>query len=120
VKVAIHAFNNSANEHLLWDNLRVEAVKSTPFRRGDCNADGIVDLSDVMRGLFWQFLAVPEPPCENACDGNGDGSLGLTDAVYVLQWLYTKGPVPPAPGPFSCGIDSTPSNSPSCGSYTRC
>jgi len=33
----------------------------------------------------------------------------MTDAVKVLAWLYLSASAPPAPGPTTCGADTTPS-----------
>ena len=33
----------------------------------------------------------------------------MTDPIYTLGWLYMGGAEPPAPGPATCGPDTTPS-----------
>jgi hypothetical protein len=118
--VAIHIDDDSANEHVFWDNLTVEEVSLRPFRRGDCNADGRVDLSDAVKGLNWAFAGGAEPPCQGACDSNDDGKNDVSDAVKTLSWLFTGGTAPPAPGPTTCGDDPSAATSLSCGSYPTC
>jgi hypothetical protein len=80
------------------------------FRRGDCNANGMVEISDaadIISALFgrgpWQSL----PPCLDACDVNDDGRVDLADAYAILQYLFLQGREPPAPGPEMLGSDPT-------------
>lgn len=80
------------------------------FVRGDSNADGSVNLPDVV--FLLNYLFVPGanvPVCFDACDVNDNGSLNLLDAVVQLSALFTMGPPPPAPFP-DCGEDPTPDN----------
>ena len=76
---------------------------STPdFLRGDCNTDGMVDLSDSVQLLTLLFGGGAEIPCPNAADTNADGTLGLSDAIYSLLFLFQSGNEPSAPFPL-CG-----------------
>jgi hypothetical protein len=51
------------------------------FRRGDVDADGSLDLGDVMAALFYLFRGGREPSCRKAADMNYyDGALGVADA----------------------------------------
>jgi hypothetical protein len=118
IRLVISASTNSNNEHLFWDNIRVGPP--VPFRRGDCDASGEVDLADAVRALFWLFSSGVTPPCLDACDSSDDGKVNITDALFTLGWLFRGGPIPPAPGPFSCGFDGTPAASASCESYPGC
>jgi hypothetical protein len=77
-------------------------VDSAPFRRGDSNADGRLDISDGVFILLWRFSGGTEPPCLDAADSNGDGRNDLSDAVFVLNFLFTGGEAPPQPGPREC------------------
>jgi arylsulfatase A-like enzyme len=77
------------------------------FRRGDCNDDGELDVSDAVRGLLWLFGGAEAPGCIDACDSNDDGGLDVSDAVYLLSFLFTgSGEAPPPPFP-GCGLDPT-------------
>jgi hypothetical protein len=79
------------------------------FRRGDCNDDGAVDVSDAVCILNWLFLAGTAPGCLAVTNTNGDGGADLSDAVYLLGYLFLgrSPPVPPFPdcGPGLLAID---------------
>lgn len=66
------------------------------FVRGDCNSDGLVDLTDVVVGFEVTFLG-GGTLCQDACDVNDDGGLDLLDTIYLLNHVLSGGPVPPAP-----------------------
>jgi hypothetical protein len=70
-----------------------------PFIRGDANFDAILDVSDAIFSLAYQFLGGPAPVCQDAADSDDDGRYTLTDAVLVLQHLFLGGAPPPAPFP---------------------
>jgi hypothetical protein len=72
------------------------------FRRGDCNDDGTVDISDAQFALNWLFLGGPTPGCIAAANTNGDGEADISDPVYLLSFLFLGGVWPPAPFP-DCG-----------------
>jgi hypothetical protein len=74
------------------------------FRRGDCNSDGILNISDPISLLGYLFLGSETPSCIEACNGDDDGEVSLTDAVRVLGFLFTGGLPPAAPYP-DCGLD---------------
>ncbi|HLU49451.1 MAG TPA: dockerin type I repeat-containing protein [Planctomycetota bacterium] len=78
------------------------------YARGDCSADGSVDISDPVRLLNYLFVGSAVPSCLEACDGDASGVLNITDAVVVLEYLFLGGSEPPSPGP-TCGVDATPS-----------
>ncbi|MCA8960753.1 MAG: hypothetical protein KDC38_09580 [Planctomycetes bacterium] len=77
-----------------------------PFMRGDCNDDGLLDLSDVVTDLAYAFAGGTVPSCLDACDANDDGRIDVSDAVALLAWLFTPGTAP-LPPPSACGIDPT-------------
>lgn len=66
------------------------------LRRGDCNDDGRVDISDAICTLNWLFLGGAAPGCVAAVNANGDESTDLSDAVYVLNCLFLE-PTCPVP-----------------------
>jgi hypothetical protein len=80
----------------------------SPFRRGDSNADGRVDISDAVYTLNWLFLGGAVPPCLDAADVDDSGEIDITDGHGVNVFLFLGGSPPPAPGPFACGGDPTP------------
>jgi hypothetical protein len=81
----------------------------TSFVRGDCNADGVVTISDPVRLLLANFAGA-SVPCWSACDADGDGSTsGVTDAIHLLGYVFAGGspPAPPFPG---CGVSFSASD----------
>jgi hypothetical protein len=76
------------------------------FRRGDCNDDGKVDISDAVFNLSWRFLGGQSPSCVKSCDADDSEAIDITDAIYALTFLFLGGPAPPAPYP-GCGPDPT-------------
>ena len=70
---------------------------------GDCNQDGLNDMSDAICLLHHLFLGSPEElPCGSGnaggasnvslLDWNGDTDIDLTDGVQQLRWLFLDGP----------------------------
>ncbi|MCA8960078.1 MAG: dockerin type I repeat-containing protein [Planctomycetes bacterium] len=79
-----------------------------PFRRGDVNDDGAVDISDVIFLLASLFTADSAPlECDDAGDVNDDGMIDIGDAVTTLGALFGAGAAIPAPGSIDCGPDPT-------------
>ncbi len=74
------------------------------FNRGDGNADGTIDISDVIFIMNWATGSEPivEPSCLDAADANHDSTIDISDGIYVSNFLFIDGP-PPDP-PFR-GID---------------
>lgn len=86
----------------------LDCPQLTPrFRRGDCDANGSVNISDAIFTANHLFLDYPRWLCDDACDANDDGEVDLTDATYVLTYLFRGGAPPPAPGPETCGVDES-------------
>ncbi len=90
-----------------------------PFRRGDANADGGIDVSDAVTILGSLFLgSPPRLSCEKAADTNDTGDVNLTDAVYLLIYLFLGSAEPAAPFD-ACDWDPTP-DALSCDSFAPC
>jgi hypothetical protein len=77
--------------------------ETRPFRRGDSNSDGALDLSDAVSILRHLFLGGEEPSCLDAADVDDDERLDLSDPIRLLRFLFLSGE-PPAP-PRECGPD---------------
>jgi hypothetical protein len=93
--------------------------QSKPFRRGDADASGLVNITDAIFTLNHLFLGGPAPGCPDAADADDDGTLQITDGIFLLNGLFLGGPQPPAPGASDCGPD--PGNDDlQCGSYPPC
>jgi hypothetical protein len=79
-----------------------------PFKRGDTDGSGEVQLTDAISLLGFLFQGQDTPACLDAADGDDSGALDITDAVFVLGYLFLGTEAPPAPGPAECGPDPTP------------
>ena len=106
----------AAREHLESERRRSEPQE--PFVRGDSNADGQVDVSDVIYTLRYLFLGGDVPGCVKAADVDDNGTVNITDPISLLDVLYLGGSAPPAP--FGrCGADPT-EDALSCDTYGQC
>jgi N-acetylmuramoyl-L-alanine amidase len=76
-----------------------------PFRRGDADGGGTVDISDAILVLNWLFTGGNEPACGDAADADDGGGVDITDPLRVLGWLFSGAAEPPPPGPAACGLD---------------
>jgi hypothetical protein len=82
--------------------------RDPPFRRGDQDSSGRVDISDAISILNFLFLGSRAPACLDAADADDSGKLDITDPIRILNFLFLGGSAPPAPGPRDCGPDPTP------------
>jgi hypothetical protein len=99
------AFNqHGSTESDVWSLFSPEQPS---FRRGDANASGIVDLSDPLNNLEFQFLGTFQPACMDALDTDDSGLVDLSDPILNLTFLFLGGVDIPAPGPNDCGVDPT-------------
>lgn len=90
-----------------------------PFQRGNVNADDLLDITDPVANLDYQFLGSFEPPCLDACDFDDNGLIEITDPIASLHHQFLGGPAPPPPGEATCGSD--PTGDPlSCVSFPPC
>jgi hypothetical protein len=78
-----------------------------PFRRGDVDDSGVVDISDPINNLTFQFLGAFTPTCKDALDDDDSGVIDISDPIYSLTRQFLGGPPQPAPGPDACGVDPT-------------
>lgn len=87
---------------------REENPPPPTFIRGDCNSDGVVDFTDAIVNLMFQFTGEFTPNCINACDFDDNGKLEITEPLEIMSFLiYGQFTFYP-PGPFECGIDPSP------------
>jgi hypothetical protein len=94
---------SSANSMILLG--RPQPGITGPFRRGDTNGDGAIDVTDTVLILNRLFLGGDLIPCEKAADANDDGVINLTDPINMLNRLFLGGEPLPPPGPADCGDD---------------
>lgn len=64
---------------------------------GDCNADCVADIGDVVYLLNYLFRNGPAPSPVGIGDANCDGSVDIGDLVFLVSYLYTGGPAPGCP-----------------------
>jgi hypothetical protein len=92
---------------LLWGGTpgRIALLSPEPvfFRRGDCNGDGAVNITDAVGILLYLFRGAGSPPCLDGCDIDANGILGIDDAIFLLRYFFVPPSAPiPAPGPGEC------------------
>jgi len=80
------------------------APPDTPFVRGNCNGDDLVNIADGIWILNEMFQGGPAGTCAEACDANSDDSVDTADAIFVISYRLLSGPMPTAPFP-ECGIE---------------
>ncbi len=95
-------FTPNVMEELTFD------VAPATFIRGDADANGSIEITDVIFTLSHLFLGATAPVCPNSADVDDNGVVELTDAIVSLGYQYLGQAPPPAPGPFNCGPDTTP------------
>ncbi|MBD3380756.1 MAG: choice-of-anchor D domain-containing protein [candidate division Zixibacteria bacterium] len=64
------------------------------FLCGDCNNDGVTDVSDAVYIITYAFAGGPPPQPIEAGDTNCDGNIDVSDAVYVINYAFAGGPAP--------------------------
>lgn len=83
-------------------------LTNLPFRRGDANGDGWIDISDPISTLSAVYLNGTPLNCQDAADANDSGALDKDDAIFTLRWLFDgSGMLPPLPGTETLGSDLT-------------
>jgi hypothetical protein len=83
-------------------DIEITEPRGVAFRRGDCNANGEVDISDGRCILDWRFSGAATPGCVAATNTNGDAVADIADAIYLFSALFLGGPPPVEPFP-GCG-----------------
>ena len=104
------AWNRTARAEPDLDGDRVPDTcrsPATPFRRGDVDSSGGLEITDAVKVLLWLFLAGEPLSCEKAADADDDGLIHITDAVRILNHLFLGEGPPPPPHP-GCGSDTSP------------
>jgi hypothetical protein len=82
-------------------------VPSMPtFRRGDHDADGVIQINDALNNLNFLFLGEYQPTCMVAADTDDSGLVDVSDPIRSLTWQFLGGVEIPSPHP-GCGPDPT-------------
>ncbi len=80
-----------------------QRVPSAPFLRGDCDANGSINLTDAIFLLNYLFRNGATPPCRAACDVSASGRIDISSAIRVLLHSFDAAQPPEAPWP-SCDL----------------
>jgi hypothetical protein len=70
------------------------AVTVETFICGDTDAEGNVNVSDVVRLLGYVFESQTAPEPLESGDVNCDGSINVSDVVQLINYVFGDGPVP--------------------------
>ena len=70
------------------------AILTVLFMRGDVNADGVINVSDVVYLINYLFISGPAPVPLEAGDVNCDDHVNVSDVVYLINYLFISGPPP--------------------------
>ena len=63
--------------------------------RGDANADGTINISDITFLISSIFADGPAPTTTVAGDADGNGSVNIADITYLIARIFAGGPPPP-------------------------
>ena len=74
--------------------MRAGFVWASQVSVGDANADGIVDIGDVVYLVNYLYRAGSEPCPIEAGDVTCDGIVNVGDVVFLISYLYKGGPPP--------------------------
>jgi hypothetical protein len=77
--------------------VNLTVIDSTAFLCGDANADGAVNVGDVVFLVSFLYRDGDPPAPMEAGDVNLDGVVNVGDVVYLTAYLYRDGPPPCEP-----------------------
>jgi hypothetical protein len=69
-------------------------IGATFVQRGDANADGVVNIADVIYLVNYLFAGGLEPCPMEAGDANCDGVVNVADVIYLVSYLFAGGQPP--------------------------
>jgi hypothetical protein len=61
---------------------------------GDADANGVVDIDDIIYLINYVYLGGPEPVHWESGDVNCDGKIDMLDIVYLARYMFRGGPAP--------------------------
>jgi hypothetical protein len=62
------------------------------YQVGDANANGIINIADIVYLINYLFKTGPPPIPQEAGDVNADVSVNVADIVYLINFLFKGGP----------------------------
>ncbi|MGB8657797.1 MAG: C25 family cysteine peptidase [Candidatus Zixiibacteriota bacterium] len=71
-----------------------DSLSVTIFTRGDCTADQVVDVGDVLYLVNYLYSGGSAPYPLESGDANCDGMVQASDVVYLVNYLFRGGPAP--------------------------
>lgn len=85
-----------------WDNGKVHytekvlnlSIAAAPFKLGDLNGDGNLDVLDIVMLIDYVFAGGPAPSPLNLADVNHDCAADVLDVVYLVDAIFQGGPAP--------------------------
>ena len=69
-------------------------VHTAAFQHGDDDADGDLDVSDVIYEINFLFKGGPRPKPPEVGDVNCDNDHSVSDVIYKINFLFKGGPKP--------------------------
>jgi hypothetical protein len=73
-----------------YRNYNIDVCSETKFLRGDVNADGQVDITDLQTLYASLADSSVEIACNDAADVNDDGRIDISDRIAFVNW-YSNG-----------------------------
>jgi hypothetical protein len=64
---------------------------------GDCDGNGLVNVSDIVLLINYVFADGPPPYPEWAGDVDCNGTVNVSDVVYLINYVFGEGPEPCEP-----------------------
>lgn len=112
-KVGLTVDGRTLRPERITDGL-VFGEKRVPFRRGDVNGDGRINVSDAAACARYLFVGQGSVfRCEEIYDADADGRLDISDPIHLLAYLFLGQPAPPEPF-LACGSGAGSSGSLGC------
>lgn len=86
-----------SNSSETWFDYATIKYVDTGRLRGDVNADGVIDVGDVVYLISFLYRGGDPPIPEEAGDANCSGFVTVGDVVYLVNYLFRGGPPPGCP-----------------------
>jgi hypothetical protein len=94
--VCVTGVSNNGDHQTSFDYATIKYV-DTGRLRGDVNADGVIDVGDVVYLISFLYRGGNPPTPMEAGDANSDGMVDVGDIVYLINYLYRGGDPPSCP-----------------------